>query len=154
MQRYTHFASEALLELSSSSYDLSKTSGCSENSSNDRETRFIVDCRNSLADRASDSTSHSSGNEDQDNVQPLGFGYREYSNVLVSSGTHPLTNTRSTDSELPQKVLDSLFNSQRSLEHDPGTMNWKSLVKKMESLGQRFDSCPSNTELPLKAYGM
>lgn len=145
-------ASEALLELSSYSYDLSKTSGCSENSSNDRETRFIVDCRNSLADRASDSTSHSSGNEDQDNVQPLGFGYREYSNVLVSSGTHPLTNTRSTDSELPQKVLDSLFNSQRSLEHDPGTMNWKSLVKKMESLGQRFDSCPSNTELPLKAY--
>ncbi|KAG5598492.1 hypothetical protein H5410_029862 [Solanum commersonii] len=32
----------------------------------------------------------------------------------------------------------------KSAEHEPTTMNWKNVVKKMTSLGQRFGSCPND----------
>lgn len=43
-------------------------------------------------------------------------------------------------SELPQKVLESLFDNHKSTEHDKDTMNWRNVAKKMQSLAPKFDA--------------
>lgn len=68
------------------------------------------------------------------------YCFRNYFEVLTCSQAHSLTGPRSSKSELPQKVLESLFNMPKSAEHEPNAMNWRDVVKKMESLGQRIES--------------
>lgn len=71
---------------------------------------------------------------------------RNYSKVLTGPEvTSPLK--ASDQSDLPQMVLESLFNISKSPEHEPTTMNWRNVVKKLQTLGPRFDvSHSSNTE--------
>ncbi|CAK9157140.1 unnamed protein product [Ilex paraguariensis] len=98
-----------------------------------------------LTDGASDSTSHSSKSELQNSIWSLGCNSRNYFKALTSSEVPSLTSSGGSESELPQKVLESLFNMPRpkSCEHEPNIMNWRNVVKKMESLGQKIESCPS-----------
>lgn len=51
-------------------------------------------------------------------------------------------------SDLPHKVLESLFNMPRSSEHEPGTMNWRKVAKKMQMLGPGIDVCLSSDAFP------
>ncbi|KAI8574013.1 hypothetical protein RHMOL_Rhmol01G0320900 [Rhododendron molle] len=134
-------AMNALLELSASSYEQSKNDQSCEGMVNNKEdTQFLFECSDDLTERASDSTSHTSESEIQDNMWPQGFRGRNYFEVLTCSQAHSLTGPRSSKSELPQKVLESLFNMPKSAEHEPNAMNWRDVVKKMESLGQRIES--------------
>ncbi|GFP80595.1 smr domain-containing protein ypl199c [Phtheirospermum japonicum] len=50
------------------------------------------------------------------------------------------------DFELPQKVLESLFKmpTPKAAEHEPNTMNWRNIAKKMTALGQRSE--PGDSE--------
>lgn len=45
---------------------------------------------------------------------------------------------------LPQKVLESLFNVRQSPKHEPKTMSWRNVAKKMQSLG--IDASSSSGE--------
>lgn len=134
-------AMNALLELSASSYELSKKDQSCEHTANNKEdTQFFLECSDDLTERASDSTSHTSESEISDNVWPMGFRWRNYSEALTCSQAQSLTCPRSSKSELPQKVLESLFNMPKSAEHEPNAMNWRDVVKKMEFLGQRSET--------------
>ncbi|KAJ0084356.1 hypothetical protein Patl1_31113 [Pistacia atlantica] len=64
-----------------------------------------------------------------------------YSKVLTSEVSSPTKPSSKFD--LPQEVLESLFNISKSPEHEPNTMNWRNVVKKLQSVGPRFDVCPS-----------
>lgn len=44
----------------------------------------------------------------------------------------------------PQKVLESLFNIPPSTKHEPKTMSWRNVAKKMQSLG--IDTSSSSGE--------
>ncbi|KAK6145257.1 hypothetical protein DH2020_022077 [Rehmannia glutinosa] len=68
------------------------------------------------------------------------------SKICESSENHHSTETGNLDSELPQKVLESLFKmpTPKTAEHTPNAMNWRNVVKKMTSLGQRFE--PGDSE--------
>jgi len=85
-----------------------------------------------LTDRTSDLASSS-----QTDLN-VGFDRRNYFDVLAGCGSHPPSGTK-TASELTQEVLESLFNAPKSSKHEPGSMNWRNVVKKMESLGQSLD---------------
>lgn len=67
---------------------------------------------------------------------------RNYSKVLSSevSPTKP-----SGKFDLPQEVLESLFNISKSPVHEQNTMNWRNVVRKLQSVGPRFNVCPSDT---------
>ncbi|CAJ2640278.1 unnamed protein product [Trifolium pratense] len=136
-----------------------------ERSSNDRNsdfgvdnnmdgTGFLVDYdRNDrLIDRRSDSTSLSSEGDFPDNIWGLGSYGRNYAEVLTSSKANPHISPGCTKSELPQKVLDSLFNIPKSSVHDKGTMDWRNIAKKMQSLGPGFGGCPNVAETQQSAY--
>lgn len=73
---------------------------------------------------------------------------RNYFEVLVGSEAHSSTSPKVSELELPWKVLESLFNTPRSSEHKPSTMNWRNMVKKMEALGQSSQVCTSRDEEP------
>lgn len=58
-------------------------------------------------------------------------------------------------SNLPQEVLDSLFKIPKSSEHEPSTMSWRNVVKKMQLLGPPIDFCPSTDAEPQQdIYGI
>lgn len=67
--------------------------------------------------------------------------FRNLSEVSASCESHCLKETGNSESELPQEVLKSLFNmpTPKNAEHEPNTMNWRNVVKKMASLGQRLE---------------
>ncbi|KAH0997522.1 hypothetical protein GBA52_021386 [Prunus armeniaca] len=96
-------------------------------------------------DRASDCTSHSSESELQDNIWYSGYSCRNYAKVLASSEAQSPVSPRSTPAELPQKVLESLFNISKSPEYEPTAMNWKNVVNKLQSLAPGFDVCTSSS---------
>ncbi|XP_028082638.1 SMR domain-containing protein At5g58720-like isoform X2 [Camellia sinensis] len=100
-----------------------------------------------LTDRVSDSTSQTSESEIQDSMWSMDR-CRNYSEVLTGSKVHSPTDPRSSELELPQQVLESLFNMSKSSKHEPNTMNWRDVVKKMESVGQRFDYDPADATEP------
>lgn len=55
-----------------------------------------------------------------------------------SSGSRRKSEKVVSEAELPQKVLQSLFNmpTPKEAEQEPNKMNWRNIVKKMVSLGQ------------------
>ncbi|KAJ0020430.1 hypothetical protein Pint_32551 [Pistacia integerrima] len=89
----------------------------------------------------SDSTSLSSEHDLYDSIWSVGFNCRNYSKALTSEVSSPTKPSSKFD--LPQEVLESLFNISKSPEHEPNTMNWRNVVKKLQSVGPRFDVCPS-----------
>ncbi|KAG6681121.1 hypothetical protein I3843_13G064200 [Carya illinoinensis] len=142
-------ALDALLEFSASTFEQSGNGRYLDNTINYKEDiRFLIERKDSFTDRASDCTSRSSESEALDNIWSMGNGHRNYAKVLAGSEADSTPNERSTELDLPQKVLESLFHISKSPDHEPKTMNWKNVVKKLQSLGPRFDVCPSSFAEP------
>ncbi|KAI3760403.1 hypothetical protein L1987_50798 [Smallanthus sonchifolius] len=97
-----------------------------------KDTRFPSESSNSLTDRTSDLASSSETDLN------MGFNSRNYYDVLAGCGPHPPSVTKNR-SELTQELLESLFNAPKSSKREPERMNWRNVVKKMESLGQTLD---------------
>ncbi|KAI3461657.1 hypothetical protein Pfo_018320 [Paulownia fortunei] len=133
-------ALDVLLELSASSKE--QASGYYWSTTRE-DSQYLLESNNSfifvlqLIDRKSDST---------DNVSFTRNLFRNLSKFSGSSESHRSTETGNLDSELPQKVLESLFNmpTPKTAEHEPNAMDWRKVVKKMTLLGQRFE--PGNSE--------
>ncbi|XP_009132029.1 SMR domain-containing protein At5g58720 isoform X1 [Brassica rapa] len=71
-----------------------------------------------------------------------GFSPRDYSKALMSD---PFTTRQgSCEPFHPQKMLESLFNIPQSTKHEPKTMSWRNVAKKMQSLG--IDASSSSGE--------
>ncbi|CAM8970402.1 unnamed protein product [Rhodiola kirilowii] len=92
---------------------------------------------------SSDSTSHSSDKE-------YNYTNRSYFGVLASSGSNFSPGERSTELELPQVVLESLFKVPKSPDRDPNTMNWRNVVKKLESIGKLSEPSEVDSKEPAK----
>ncbi|XP_057772476.1 SMR domain-containing protein At5g58720 isoform X4 [Salvia miltiorrhiza] len=92
-----------------------------------------------VVDGTSDSTYRSSFVE-PDNVWFSGDLFWDNSKISQSSGSCHSSEKVVSESELPQKVLQSLFNmpTPKAAEQEPNKMNWRNIVKKMVSLGQGF----------------
>ncbi|XP_009374241.2 SMR domain-containing protein At5g58720 [Pyrus x bretschneideri] len=126
-------ALDALLEVSSS-YEQS----CSRSDYSmffKEDSRHPFEQSDALTDRASECTSHSSEYE-QDNIW-------NYGKVLTNSEAHSPVSPKSTPADLPQKVLESLFNISKSPEYEPKTMNWKNVATKLQSLAPGYNVCTS-----------
>ncbi|XAR58911.1 hypothetical protein NMG60_11014489 [Bertholletia excelsa] len=137
-------ALNSLLELSASPYELLRNSqSCEQTVDKKEDVQFLLECNDSSTDRTSDSTSHTSESELHD-VWSTGFPYRNYSEVLTGPEINSRAGPRTSESELPQLVLESLFNMPKSSEHEPNSMNWRDVAKKMISLGQRSESEPAD----------
>ncbi|CAI9778711.1 unnamed protein product [Fraxinus pennsylvanica] len=145
-------ALDVLLELSGSS---SKQSKCCYDSTDGEDAQFLLESNGSLSDEILNSTSHPSEIEVQDNVSPTVNLFRNLSEVSTASESHCLKETGNSESELPLEVLKSLFNmpTPKNAEHEPNTMNWRNVVKKMESLGQRLEPGGGEQEQSLHAKG-
>ncbi|CAN6696166.1 unnamed protein product [Malus baccata var. baccata] len=126
-------ALDALLEVSSSYEQSCSTSDYSMFFKED--SRHPFEESDVLTDRASDCTSHSSEYE-QDNIW-------NYGKVLTNSEAHSPVSPKSTPADLPQKVLESLFNISKSPEYEPKTMNWKNVATKLQSLAPGYNVCTS-----------
>ncbi|KAF5198695.1 Smr domain-containing protein, partial [Thalictrum thalictroides] len=87
--------------------------------------------------RMSGSTFDLSEKEIQQILQSSDYDYRNYAEVLV--GPKKQTSPAITEQNLPQKVLESLFKVPKNPTEEPDSMNWKNVVKKMESIGQVLD---------------
>ncbi|CAK9314568.1 unnamed protein product [Citrullus colocynthis] len=94
-------------------------------------------------DRASDSTSYSSESEFQESIWSFAAVCRPKNRndmkVLAGSEVQKPQPSRSIESDLPQTLLETLFNISRSPEYEPSTMNWRSMVKKMQSFRPAID---------------
>ncbi|KAM7256144.1 hypothetical protein ACFE04_011885 [Oxalis oulophora] len=103
-----------------------------------------------LANGTSDCTSQSSEADLHDSIWSIDNGLRSYAKVLTSSEAPRPTITRSNESDMPYEVLESLFNISPSSEHEPSTMDWSKVVKKMQSLGpaMNFNSSSVAESLP------
>ncbi|KAL8115189.1 hypothetical protein AgCh_021863 [Apium graveolens] len=133
-------ALSVLLELTASSTQHSGSGRCAEGFfDNTDDTGYVLESSDYFIDRTSDSTSHSSESELQDNVWPMGYN----SSALVGSEAPASVSAEVSESELPWKVLESLFNTPKSSKHKPDTMNWRNVVKKMEALGKSSQICTS-----------
>ncbi|KAF5470449.1 hypothetical protein F2P56_010963 [Juglans regia] len=147
-------AFDTLLELSASTSEQSSNGRYPNDSVNYKEDiRFLIERKDGFTDKASDCTSHSSESEFQDNIWSMGYGCRNYSKVLTNPEADSPSRARTTEPDLPQKVLESLFNISKSLEHEPKKMNWRNLVKKMQSVGPGFNVCPSSVAGPQQYTG-
>ncbi|KAG8371497.1 hypothetical protein BUALT_Bualt13G0093800 [Buddleja alternifolia] len=138
-------ALDAVLELSASSKE--RANGCNESTIRE-DAPYLTESTDDLTDshRSSESTSRSSEIELQDNLWLTGNLFRNLSEVPESSETRYSTKTGNSEFELPQKVLECLFNmpTPKTAEHEPNTMNWRNIVKQITSLGQRSE--PGDSE--------
>lgn len=125
-------ALDILLELTAPSSELSKSGQHQNLNAKSKDSRPLLESSDSLTDRSYDLASSSENDLD------IGFNQRNYFDVLSGSGTHPSSSPRNA-SELPQEVLESLFNTRKSSKHEPSRMNWRNVVKKIESFGQTLD---------------
>ncbi|CAN0854798.1 SMR domain-containing protein At5g58720 [Linum grandiflorum] len=131
-------AMDALLDLSGSPSERSSNYNSATQPGNQKGHKEYAD---NSTDKASDSTSYSSETEQYESVWD--YGYRNYAQVLTDSQAPPRTSPRTSKSEIPQEVLDSLYSITKSSTHEPHSMNWKNIVKKMQSLGP-VDVSPSS----------
>ncbi|XP_038722138.1 SMR domain-containing protein At5g58720 isoform X2 [Tripterygium wilfordii] len=135
-------ALDVLLDLSAPACERSSGSKSTNDTLNlnyKENTRSFIKRSDNLTARTSGCTSHSSESEFQD-------GFRNYWKVLTSTEAPPPSSLRSDVSDLPQSILESLFNisKSKSAEHAPSTMNWRNVVKKVQSLGPEMFVCPSS----------
>ncbi|XP_020240448.1 SMR domain-containing protein At5g58720 isoform X2 [Cajanus cajan] len=154
-------ASDVLLDLAASTIEKSGT-GRHPNYRVDNidDERFLVDPNDNLIDRRSESTSLSSDGDLSDNLWPVGSFGRKYVEVLSSSKADSAVSSGYTKSDIPQKasdipqkVLESLFNIPKSTEHGKDTMNWRNVVKQIQSLGPRFNPSQHVAESQQCTYG-
>ncbi|EEF36761.1 ATP binding protein, putative [Ricinus communis] len=139
-------AVDVLLALSASSFEQSRNDGYFNHMVNYKDdTAFLVGHNEIVTDQASDCTSTSAESEVHESI--WGYDCRNYSQVIMSSES-PSTIARSNVSDLPQKVLEGLFNISRSSEHEPGTMNWRNVARKLQSLVPAIDMCPLSDAAP------
>ncbi|XP_071724255.1 SMR domain-containing protein At5g58720-like [Rutidosis leptorrhynchoides] len=136
-------ALDILLDLSSSSNEQSDSENgrCFINPANYKEDMRNLILHGDYKPKAGKSSNLCDGDL-QDSIWSIDSGFRSYSKVLTSSETQYPTSPRVTESDIPYKVLDYLFNISRCPEYKPNTMNWRKVVKQMESLGRpmNFDS--------------
>ncbi|XP_057429539.1 SMR domain-containing protein At5g58720 [Lotus japonicus] len=146
-------AMDVLLDLSASTSDQSGNDTRPDYSGyNPADMRFLIDHNDSFVDRRSECASLSSEGDFSDNFWSLGSFGRNYAEVLSSSKASSAISPECTKSDLPQKVLESLFNVPKSSERDAGTMNWRNVAKKLQSLGPGFDVCPNVAESQKRTY--
>ncbi|GMH12718.1 hypothetical protein Nepgr_014559 [Nepenthes gracilis] len=150
-------ALDVLLDLSASTCELCPSHRFSSFGASSREDGKLITCSDILRDGGSYSTSHLSENEVQDNMQGLNNGCRSYLGALVTSGSSNQTSStseRREELELPQKLLESLFNIPECSEHDPRTMNWRNAIKNVESYVQKQLELSSSGSagLPMNDY--
>ncbi|XP_073057919.1 LOW QUALITY PROTEIN: SMR domain-containing protein At5g58720 [Primulina eburnea] len=128
-------ALDVLLELSATSKE--QVHGLYESAIRE-DAQYLPESNNSLTDRTLDSNFHSSEIKLKDNPWFTGNHCRDLSKVTGSSESHVSTEMRYLKSEIPQQLLESLFNmpTPKTAEHEPRTMNWRNVVKKMTSLSQ------------------
>ncbi|KZV25748.1 hypothetical protein F511_04809 [Dorcoceras hygrometricum] len=142
-------ALDVLLELSATS----KEHGHGGYESAIREDAlYLPESNDHLTDRTFASNFHSS--EFKGNPRFTGNHCRDPSEVTGSSESHISTEMEYLKSELPQQLLESLFNmpTPKAAEREPSTMNWRNVVKKMTSLSQNSE--PGDGEQkPLHAKG-
>lgn len=81
--------------------------------------------------------------------------FRNNSKISGSSGTHQSSKKVVSESELPQKVLESLFNmpTPKAAEQEPNKMNWRNIVKQMVSLGQGVEGGESAQQQYIHTHG-
>ncbi|KAH9609731.1 hypothetical protein KSS87_012721 [Heliosperma pusillum] len=104
-----------------------------------------------LTDRESDSNSYSSESDIQDSMQFFNYTGRNYADALLSTESSKKLATKSLKAdkaELPQQLLESLFNIPKCAEHEPSTMNWRNVVKQMESFAHKRVELGSSDCLP------
>ncbi|KAJ0989274.1 hypothetical protein J5N97_007630 [Dioscorea zingiberensis] len=103
-----------------------------------------------LMDKTSDSTYHPSENE-YEFLQSVGYVCRDYTSVFAGSKEQPLSGSQEKP-DLQQKILESLFSIPDSQKYDLKSMNWKNVVKKVESFGQGLEfRCASAKQSPADA---
>ncbi|XP_047173471.1 SMR domain-containing protein At5g58720 isoform X1 [Vigna umbellata] len=146
-------ASNVLLDLAGSTVEKSST-GRHPNYRVDNvdDGRVFVDPNDSLIERRSESTSISSDGDMSDNIWSIGSFGRKYAEVLSNSMVDSGISSECTKSDIPQKVLESLFNFPKSAEHDKDSMNWRNVVKKIQSLGPGFNVSPLVAESQQRTY--
>uniref|UniRef100_A0A2P2K3G3 Uncharacterized protein LOC105131046 n=2 Tax=Rhizophora mucronata TaxID=61149 RepID=A0A2P2K3G3_RHIMU len=142
-------ALDTLLDLSTSSHQQSRVNYDSDTVNCKQDARFLFENSDSLAAGSSKCTSYSLDGELHDSF--WGHGYRSSSEALASTDTPFPTSLHCNESDLPQKLLESLFNFPKSSEHEPTTMNWKNVVKKMQPLWPSVNVCPSSVGGPLQS---
>ncbi|GLT27276.1 hypothetical protein SLA2020_022860 [Shorea laevis] len=139
-------ALDVLLDLSASSCE--RSGNGNDNLSDKQDPGLLIEQFENLTDGGSECVSYPPEYEFQDSIWSLGYDSRDYSKVLTCSEAVSPTSSTSNLADLPQKVLESLFNMSKSPEHEPSTMDWRSVVKKMQSLGPGFDVCTSSVSEP------
>ncbi|CAH2069501.1 unnamed protein product, partial [Thlaspi arvense] len=121
-------ALNVLLDMSSSSTDDSLSGRCS-----------AIGFSDSLAE-----TSFDTDTSESELFWGIGCSQRDYSKALTSPADNFATSQGSSEQGLPQKVLESLFKVPQSPKHEPKTMSWRNVAKKMQSLG--IDASSSSGE--------
>ncbi|XP_013732376.2 SMR domain-containing protein At5g58720 isoform X2 [Brassica napus] len=102
----------------------------------------------------SDSLAETSFGTDTSESEPSfwgGYSQRDYSKALMSDPF--ATRQGSCEPFHPQKVLEFLFNIPQSTKHEPKTMSWRNVAKKMQSLGIDTSSSSGEGSQP-ENYGM
>ncbi|XP_030524298.1 SMR domain-containing protein At5g58720 [Rhodamnia argentea] len=125
-------ALDVLLDLSASSCEQSRNCINSNSDVESREdTRSSLECGENFADRLSDCTSQSYESEPHENPWFISSECRNHFDVL--SG-------RSIESNVSQEVLECLYKISKSPQHEPRTMNWRHVAKKMNTFGNELES--------------
>ncbi|CAI9301053.1 unnamed protein product [Lactuca saligna] len=131
-------ALDILLELTASSSELPNSGQHHTSNTQSKDNRAPLEASYNLTNRTSDLAS-SSKSDLHSNISYTGCNGRNYFDVLANNcGSGPPPGPK-TSSELTQDVLESLFYTRKSSKHEPGSMNWRNVVKKMESFGQMLD---------------
>ncbi|KAL2332958.1 hypothetical protein Fmac_014171 [Flemingia macrophylla] len=146
-------ASDVLLDLAAPTIEKSNTDRHPNyRVDNIGDERFLVDPNDSLIDRRSESTSLSSDGDLSDNLWSVGSFDRKYVEVVSSSKADYAGSPGFIKSDIPQKVLESLFNIPKSTEHDKDTMNWRNVVKQIQTLGPGFNPSQRVAESKQRTY--
>ncbi|XP_058109065.1 SMR domain-containing protein At5g58720 isoform X2 [Magnolia sinica] len=150
-------ALDTLLEMSASSYDQFVESDHSSSGRTDGLDIGIFPVRNRdhLADSikrkcqlTEDSIFPPSEKEFHEDFESAGQFCGDCTTLGSISEEHSSFTSGTMKSYLPQKVLESLFNIPESSERKPDSMDWKKVIKTMESFGQGLEFRSSSTAKP------
>ncbi|KAF8010613.1 hypothetical protein BT93_J1300 [Corymbia citriodora subsp. variegata] len=129
-------ALDVLLDLSASSCEQSRNwTNLNTDIESREDTRSSLECSENFADRLSDCTSQSYESESNDNPWFISSECRNYFDV--PSG-------RSIESNVSQEVLECLYKISKSPQHEPRTMNWRHVAKKMNTFGNELECHEQN----------
>ncbi|KAJ8769791.1 hypothetical protein K2173_007651 [Erythroxylum novogranatense] len=104
------------------------------------DARFLPEHDENLPNWSSECNSQSSNSEAYESIN----GCRNYWEDLSCSKDSFSTSQQCNESDLPQKLLESLFNIPKNSERKTSTMNWRNVVKKIQSMGPGVDVHPSS----------